>query len=131
MMLDPRHAAWIAAMKAAGRGGLKAADNIVRGETWSTVIRVAADWSGDTITASLGYEPDDGVSEANDLSVNVGSYSGITLQLSSGSTATLEDDADGDGLVSVLFDLHRTPSGGSKYLAFGGWTYITGSVGNV
>ena len=103
MMLDPRHAAWIAAMKAAGRGGLKAADNIVRGETWSTVIRVAADWSGDTITASLGYEPDD-------LSVNVGSYSGsytdITLQLSSGSTATLEDDADGDGLVSVLFDLH-------------------------
>lgn len=133
--MNPQHAAWIAAMAASGRGGLKAADNIVRGEIWTTVINVAADWSADTVVASLGYEPDDGASETNDLSVNVGSYSGgltpITLQLSAAGTAALAADPDGDGLVSILFDMHRTPAAGSKYLAFAGWTYITGSVGNV
>lgn len=135
MFLKPEHQAWLAALAASGRGGLKAEDDITRGLVWTTKIEIAADWSGDTIVASLGYEPDDGASEAADLSVDVSAFSGgvttITLQLNGTGTGLLNADGDGDGVSSILFDIHRTPSGGAKYLAFGGYTHIIGSIGNV
>ena len=137
MALTPTQVAWLAALAETERGGLRAKDDITRGNVWTTKLEVAADWSADTIVASLGYGPDDGGSEANDLSVDVSSFTGgvttITLQLGSVDTAALPLDSDGDGSYAMIFDIHRTAAaiGSTKYLAFGGWVNVLGSVGNV
>ena len=133
--LTPEQSAWLAAMSAAQRGGEKLKDNIVRGLAWATAIEFSADYSGDAFACSLGYEPDNGASETNDVTVTVGSFTGgktlVTLSLNGTQTGALAADGDGDGLVPILFDLYRTPSGESKYLILAGYTLITGSVGNV
>lgn len=135
MILTPTQTAWLAAVSASDRGGLRAEDDITRGNVWTTKLEFDADWSGDTIVASLGFEADDGASETNDLSVDVSAFTGgkttITLQLGSAGTSALPADSNGDGVYAMLFDIHRTPAGGSKYFAFGGWVKVLGSVGNV
>lgn len=135
MFLKPEHQSWLSACAQSGRGGAKLIDDITRGLVWQTKIKVPADWSGDAIVSSIGYEPDDGASEVADLSVTVSAFSGgfttITLELNGTGTGGIAADGDGDGVSSILVDLYRTPSGGGKYFAGGFYTHIIGTVGNV
>lgn len=134
--MTPTHQAWLDALKLADRGGIDARlDNIVPGLPWSVTVDFAADYSADAFACALGFEPDNGASETNDVSVAVGAYSGgktvITLSLNSTQTAALATYLNADGVVEMLWDLRRTPSGQGQYMILGGWLRLVGAVGNV
>ena len=110
--MNLRHSAWLAALQAASRGGARAQlDPIVRNSPWAPTITFEADYSSSTFSGALSTEPDDGVSKVVDFTVDVGAFEDgktkITLSLTAAQTDAITADDDGDGVLTLLWDLHQ------------------------
>lgn len=122
---------WVAAAKAAGHGGITL-PAITRGLPYSRTINFGADYSADAFAASLRLTPDAAGATLADFTVVVGSYSGgvtpVTITLSQTVTAALPADGDADGLAWLVFDMLRTPSGGTQDRFVAGVAAVSGGV---
>lgn len=103
---------WLAALKAAGKGGVTLSQlTIDRGLPYSKIISFGADLSGDTITASLRASPDAADPVLVSFTVAVGAYTSgateVTLSLTKVQTAALPADGDADGEERFVFDMLR------------------------
>lgn len=121
---------WLAAMKAAGRGGLHYPQlTIDRGLAYSKAIAIAMDVSGDDFVASLRESPDAPDPTLINFAVTVGAYADgvtpVTLELTEEETGDLPADADFDGVEAFPFDLLRN---GARFMA--GTIPVVGKVTN-
>lgn len=106
---------WLAALKAAGKGGLKFTQlQIDRGLPYSKTLAFGLDLSADTITAALRVSPDAPDPVLVDFTVDVGAYASgvteVTLSLTAVQTSDtdiLPADGDLDGEEELVFDLLR------------------------
>lgn len=105
--------AWLAALKAAGKGGMNYPQlTIDRGLDYSRALSFSADYSGDDFLASLRASPDgDPLSPPIDFAITVGAYTDgktlVTLELTDTETAAIPADDDLDGEERFYFDLLR------------------------
>lgn len=125
--------AWLAAEKAAGRGGLVWPDVIQRGLPWSSVLAIPLDVSTAAFKASLRLAPDALGAVLVDLTVVVGAFVDgttlVTLSLTKVQTALSgAGDGDLDGVSEVFCTVLYTPFGGTQmpFLSFS--IPITGKI---
>lgn len=118
--MQTQWSAFLAAEKAAGRGGIVWPEPIVRGLAFAIVLQIPADVSGDQFKAALRLSPDAAGAVLAEMTVTVGSFADgvtpVTLALSAAQTApggALPADADFDGLAEVLADVLYKPAGGA------------------
>lgn len=124
---------WLAAEKAAGRGGVVLPAAIQRGIAWSTILAIPLDVSADAFKASLRLSPDAGGATIVDLNVAVGSFASgitpVTLSLTKAQTALAgAGDGDGDGVAEVLCTVLHTPNGGTQVPFLSMSIPITGKI---
>lgn len=106
---------WLAALKAAGKGGVNLPQlTIDRGLPYSKILSFDADLSGDTITASLRASPDAADPVLVSFTVAVGAYTNgateVTISLTkvqTSNTSILPVDSDADGEERLVFDMLR------------------------
>lgn len=117
--MQTRWSAFLAAEKAAGRGGIVWPEPIVRGLPFFLRLPIPGDVTGDDFKASLRLSPDADGAVVAEMSVNIGPFGGAETLVVLGLTPTqtalggvLPGDADGDGLAEVLCDVLYHPAGG-------------------
>lgn len=126
-------AEWLSELKAAGKGGVRL-KGIDRGLPYSLAFSIPLNVTGDSFDASLRLSPDASGSTLVDFTIAIGTYSAgatlVTLSLTQVQTAALPADGDLDGVEEFVFDLLRTPSGGTQARLIGGVIPILGKVSN-
>lgn len=130
--METQHGVWLRAMASAGKGGVTL-PQIDRGLAYELTLKVPLDVSGDTFSSSLRLAPDADGSTLADFAVSVGSWDGtytpVTLTLTSEQVNALPGDSDADGLVELVIDVLRDPTGsGIEYRYLGGNIFVVGSV---
>lgn len=107
---------WLAAERAAGRGGVVWPDPIVRGLPFRFVLNIPADVSGDTFKAALRAAPDAAGSVLAAFTVTVGSFADgltpVTFDLSESAVDALPADGSGEGLTELVGDFLHIPASG-------------------
>lgn len=120
--MQSQWSAWLAAEKAAGRGGIVWPEAIVRGLVFEMVFLVPLDVSGGTFKAQLRASPDAPGTALATFTMSAGAFAAgvcpVTAKLTAIATAALPGDGDGDGLTEALADLLYTPSGAPDPLRF-------------
>jgi hypothetical protein len=103
-----------------------------RGFSYSATLSFGSDFSEDAFTASLHKSPDGaGVSLAVFTVTSPALVSGkteITLSLTDTQVNTLTADTDGNGFVDFVYDIVRTPSGGSAKPIMAGQISLLGNI---
>lgn len=114
-------ASWLAAEKAAGRGGIVWPFSIVPGVAFNIEWPIPADVSGDSFSGGVALSPDPAGGTLEDFSVTVGSFSGgvtlVTFTLSASQTGDAGDlpgVSTDSGTAEVLADFYHTPAAGAK-----------------
>lgn len=132
--MQTQWSAWLAAEKAAGRGGDIYPEAIVRGLAFSMLLPIPLDVSADGFKASLRLSPDAPGAALADFTVALGSFADgvtpITLSLTAAQTggAALAGDGDGDGLAEMVFELLHIPAGGAAQRANAMVLLVSGRV---
>lgn len=125
--------AWLRELKAAGKGGVRL-KGIDRGLPYSLAFSIPLDVTADAFDASLRMAPDASGATLVDFTIVVGTFTAgatlITLSLTQVQTAALPADGDIDGVEEFVFDLLRTPSGGTQARLIAGVIPILGKVTN-
>lgn len=107
---------WLAAERAAGRGGVIWPDPIVRGLPFRFVLNIPADVSGDTFKAALRAAPDAAGAVLAAFTVTVGSFASgltpVTFDLSESAVDALPADGAGEGLTELVGDILHLPASG-------------------
>lgn len=130
---------WLRKLSADGKGGLGLQGKpqmraIDRGLPYVYMMAVGMNVSADSFAASIRAAPDAAGSTLADFDVTVGAYANgvttITLKLTKTQTAALPADGDADGLEELVFDILRTPSGGTQQRFMAGVIQVSGKVTN-
>lgn len=132
--MQSQHQDWLAAMRAAGKGGVTL-PQIDRGLAYALTLKIPLDVSADSFAASLRLAPDAAGATLADFTVSVGSWDGTYTPVTFSLTKTTVDgfassipDGDGNGLAEAVIDVLRTPSGEDQYRYLAGNIYISGKV---
>lgn len=108
---------WLAAEKAAGRGGVIWPEAIVRGLPFAFTLAIPANVSGDSFKLALRAAPDAGGSPLATFSVSVGSFASgvtpVTFVLSESAVDGLPVDSLGKGLTELVGDIIHIPASGN------------------
>ena len=132
--METQWGAWLAAEKAAGRGGIVWPVPIVRGLEFVISLPIPADVSADDFAASVGLTP--GAAPLVNFTINVGSFvSGVTLvtltMSATDSLLTGAGDGDGDGLAEVVCDVLYLPAAGGALRSAAFVIPVSGAVTEV
>ena len=128
--MKTQHSDWLRALASAGKGGVLLPP-IDRGLPYELTIKVPLDVSADSFSAALRSAPDTAETPVA-FTTSVGAWDGtftpLTLSLTEGEVNSLPSDADAVGLEEMVFDLLRTPNGGTEYRFLAGNIFISGKV---
>lgn len=127
--------AWLAAEKAAGRGGIAWPEPIVRGLPFEMALNIPFDVSTADFAASLRLSPDAAGAALADFTVDVGDFADgvtpVTFALTDTQTNGLPADANGDGLVALAMDALYLPAVGNPRRSFALALLVSGRVTEV
>lgn len=122
---------WLAGVRAAQKGGVRLPQlQIDRGHAYSKVLAFEADYEADAFAASLANAPDS--TPFLNFTVVVGAFGSgvtpVTLSLTALQTAAIPADTDIDGNEDFVFDILRTPNGGTQGRLMAGVIPVSGKV---
>lgn len=107
---------WLAAEKAAGRGGAIWPDPIVRGLPFRFTLAIPADVSADAFKLQLCAAPDADGDPLASFTVTVGDFADgitpVTFDLPASAVDALPPDTGGEGLVGLVGDILHLPADG-------------------